>query len=313
MSFTATKKGRIAAVKPQSGPEQLDMSTVTKIAPKAQPEPGTVHWLNECIERGKSGVFSEIASLNPGLANVIEQRNPDNRSIRQTKVEQYASDMRSGRWAFNGEPIIVSDDGLLNDGQHRIRALIDANICLPFLFVFGLPRASRLTLDQGSARSASDFLGMEGVENAASSAAIARQLLAYNLSEGLAMPTRGITNAEVLARTHSDHRIKEAAHVAVTLGKHSAKYVAGTTIGFCFYLFSAIDENDATEFLTQVCKGANLKPGSPALAVRERLLAVGKSRQAKAAILFRGWNFFRRNMKVKANSLTAVTPFPALI
>lgn len=313
MSFTASKKGRIVAVKPQSGPEHIDMSTVTKIAPKAQPEPGTVHWLNDCIERGKSGVFSEIASLNPGLANVIEQRNPDNRSIRQTKVEQYASDMRSGRWAFNGEPIIISDEGLLNDGQHRIRALMDANICLPFLFVFGLPRETRLTLDQGSARSASDYLGMDGVENASTAASIARQLLAFEVSDAKALPTKGVTNAEVLERTHSDPGIKEAAHYAVTVGRHGAQYVAATTIGLCFYLFAEIDEHDAKEFLAQVSKGVDLKPGSPALAVRERLLAVGKSRQAKAAVLFRGWNFFRRGMKVKANSLTAVTPFPALI
>ena len=313
MSFTATKKGRIAAVKPQSGPESIDMATFTKMTYSAQPETGTVHWLNECIERGKSGVFSEIASLNPGLANVIEQRNPDNRSIRQTKVDQYASDMRSGRWAFNGEPIIISDDGLLNDGQHRVRALIDANICLPFLFVFGLPRETRLTLDQGSARSASDYLGMGGVENAATAASIARQLLAFEASDAKALPTKGVTNAEVLERTHSDAGIKDAAHYAVTVGRHAQQYVAATTIGLCFYLFSEIDELDAKEFLVQVSKGVDLKPGSPALAVRERLLAVGKSRQPKAAVLFRGWNFFRRGMKVKANSLTAVTPFPALI
>ena len=301
---------------PQTGLAKLKgmvMATVAQIAPSGKAPAGTVHWLNECIARSASGVFSEVATVSPGLAAELLRRNEHNRGIKQLKATQYAADMRGNRWAFNGEPIIISDTGELNDGQHRMQAIIDANLSLPFLFVFGVARASRETVDQGAARGASDYLGMAGTENASSSATIARLLLAYEANKGQSVDTREITNTQVVARVRNDDNIAAAAHFAVSKGRHGKQYVAGTLIGFCYYLFSEIDEADAAEFLTQVCTGADLKPGCPAIAVRERLLAVGKGRQAKAAILFRGWNFYRRGMKVRSNSLPATMPLPALI
>lgn len=291
--------------------ESNNMATVAKLEPKAKA--GTVHWFNECVERGKRGVFSETVGVTPGLAAEMLRRNENNRSIRASKAEQYANDMRAGSWTFNGEPIIISDTGELNDGQHRMQAIIDANTVIEMLFVFGLPRASRETIDQGAARGASDYLGMSGVPNAASAATIARLVIAYEASDGQNIDGRLVTNAQVVARVRNDPQIAESAHYAVTTGRAANQYVAGTIIGFCHYLFSDIDADDAQGFLGQVCSGAGLKPGSAPLAVRERLLASGKARQPKVAILFRGWNFYRRNMKVRPTSLPSTMPFPALI
>ena len=58
---------------------------------------GTVHWFNECVERGKGEVFSEVTTVTPGLASVLLDKNPDNRNIRAVKVEQFAADMRASR------------------------------------------------------------------------------------------------------------------------------------------------------------------------------------------------------------------------
>lgn len=289
------------------------MASVSELPLKNQAQIGTVHWYNSCVERGKSGVFSEVVSLTPGLASVMLARNPDNRQIRHTKAAQYAQDMRNGRWTFNGEPIIVSDDGFLNDGQHRCQAIIDANICIEMIVVFGVPRASRITIDQGAARGAGDYLKMEGVQNWNVAATIARLVLAYEQSNGLAIDTKPITNGEVMDRVHADAKIAEAAHFASTMSRHVSAYAAGTLIGFCYYLFERHDENDAKTFLTQVSKGEGLKAGSAALVLRERLLAEGKARQPKVCMIFRAWNFYRRGMKVSASALHGKMPLPALI
>lgn len=291
--------------------ESINMATLAKLPSTTQA--GTVHWFNECVDRGRGGVFSETIRVTPGLAAELLRRNDNNRSIRAAKAQQYANDMRAGKWTFNGEPIIISDSGELNDGQHRMQAVIDANTMIEMLFVFGVPRSSRETVDQGAARGASDYLGMGGVTNAATAATIARLVIAYEASGGQNIDNRLVTNAQVVERVRNDPQIAESAHYAVTTGRQANQYVAGTVIGFCHYLFTGIDSNDAEEFLGQVCTGTGLKPGSAALAVRERLLSTGKSRQPKVAILFRGWNFFRRNMKVRQTSLPATMPFPALI
>lgn len=305
--------GNGATVEKQQPPltENETMASIAKLEPKAKA--GTVHWFNECVERGKRSVFSESISVTPGLAAEMLRRNENNRSIRAAKAEQYANDMRAGNWTFNGEPIIIADTGELNDGQHRMQAIIDANTIVEMLFVFGLPRASRETIDQGAARGASDYLGMGGMPNASTAATIARLAIAYEASDGQNIDNRLVTNAQVVARVRNDPQITESAHFAVTTGRTANQYVAGTIIGFCHYLFTGIDADDAQEFLGQVCSGAGLKPGSAALAVRERLLASGKARQPKVAILFRGWNFYRRNMKVRPTSLPSTMPFPSLI
>src|SRR6185369_3431611 len=75
-------------------------------------------------------------------------------------------EIKGGRWTLNGEPIIVSDTGELNDGQHRCRAVIDANTPIDVVLIVGIKRDTRITLDQGKVRTAGDFLSMEGNINA---------------------------------------------------------------------------------------------------------------------------------------------------
>lgn len=285
------------------------MASVAKL-----PFAGTVDWLDRCIARGKIGVFAETTTLTPGLAAELLRRNENNRNVKAAKAEQYAADMRAGKWTFNGEPLIVSDDGRLNDGQHRCAALVDANTTLPVVIVFGLPRDSRLTVDQGAARGAGDYLSMDGVANANTSATIARLLIAYDRSNETDIDGRIVTNADVMARVHADDEIAAAAHYGVTMGRKANAYVAGTVIGFCYYLFSAIDRTAATEFLDGLCTGEYLRPQSPVLVCREKLLTMTKARQPKVAVIFRAWNMYRRGVsKTRTNSLISTTPLPALL
>jgi hypothetical protein len=293
-------------------PRGNDMATLSKIFHNGQPEHGTVHWLNDCIERGKTETFAAVVILNPGLAGELLRRNPDNRGIRPVKSLQFAADIKAGRWAFNGETIIISRDGLLNDGQHRCHAVIEANTPIKVIISFGVDRSSRLTVDQGAARGAADYLSMDGVSNASASATIARLLIAYEQSGGRDVELRTATNAQVLARVKADEGVAKAAHYGTTVGKRAAQYVAGTLIGFCYYVFSEIDENEADAFLQQVCTGEGLRRNDPAHTAREKLLTAGKSRSRNIAILFRAWTFYRRNMQVKPSSLNATLPLPEL-
>jgi hypothetical protein len=316
MNWAATFWGRVAALHHNPGPvgkDDFPMATVSNFPPQRQPAAGTIHWLNSCIQQAKHGVISEVVTMTPPLAAELLRRNDKNRSVRQAKVDQYAADMKAGRWTFNGEPIIIADTGDLNDGQHRLYGLVEANTSLPFLVVFGLTRESRETVDQGAARGAGDYLGMGGLPNASTCAAIARLAIAYEGSGGKFADTRPVTNAQVVARARADDGIHTAAHFASTVGRAANQYCAGTVLGFCYYVLADIDQAAADEYMTQVCTGEGLKAGCAAIAVRERLLAVGKARQPKIAIILRGWNFYRRGMKVRTSSLPATSPLPALI
>lgn len=293
-------------------PSVLNLNTPT--ASKKQPQAGTVHWLNECVELSRQGIFSEVALLTPGLAEVLLKRNAENRPLRPMKIAQFSRDMAAGKWSLNGEAIIIANDGGMTDGQHRCYGVIDANTPVPVLFTFGPERETRLTLDQGSMRSAGDFLGMEGVPNAVLQAAIARLIIAYHRSGGKDLNAANyITSSEVRERVAIDRGINEAATFGHTNGRYSKRFVAGSAIGFVYYLLADIDQADAADFLEKVCRGEGLKVRDPAHTLRERLLGGRTPRDRKIAAMLKAWNFHRRGMKVSLGSLNSELPFPALV
>jgi hypothetical protein len=281
---------------------------------KAAIEPGlgTVAWLVDRIERSKSGVFAEKVNVSPGLAAEILRHNPDNRYLRPMKVDHFVADMAGGRWVENGEPIIISSDGLLNDGQHRMQAVIEANRSIPFLVVFGVSRESRITVDQGTARGAADYLSMDNVTYAHNAATAAKFIMAYERSEGRHLGDRQrITNSEVVSRVKRDPAIVEAAAFAHKHLKDYRRLFSHTVMAACYYILADINPADAKEFLDAVATGENIKSGDPAYAVRAAFLRDKYERQPAMEIIFHGWNGFRTGRKS-----TLVRPrgsFPALV
>jgi hypothetical protein len=255
------------------------------------PPAGTLHWFHECVERGKAGIFSEATTLNPGLAAELLKLNPDNRNVRKSRVSTYAADMRAGRWAYNGEPIIISNDGLINDGQHRLRAMVDANRTLPMLFVFGVDRETRLTVDQGANRGAADYLGMEGIEYAAISATTARLLIAIGRERGARLYRENdVTNGEIRERVENDPKILEVARYASANYKYTRSFCPAGVIATALYMLTEVHPSEGQNFMDRVCRGDGLRLDEPAYAVRNTLLTLGRSsRGAKLEAIFRGW------------------------
>lgn len=290
------------------------MATVTKMPSGNQPERGSPEWLLDTICE-TSEPTTQWVDLTPELAEALLNINPDNRSFRKVKVTQYSADMASGRWALNGEPIIVSKDGYLNDGQHRCLAVIDANATIPVAITFGIERETRLTVDQGGARSAGDFLGMEGVNNAALVAAIARMAMAYEASGGKNIAgAHAITATQVRERAHADPALGVSATFGHTNSRYTRTFAAGSIVGLCHYILSRKDAEDAEGFLSRLCKGDDLKLRDPAHTVREKLISMGKtSRERKIKLILQAWTFHRRKMKVAPASMNSELPFPAII
>lgn len=307
----AAKIGGQFAANDKPAPGAVDMASVSTIVPQNATAPATMHWLNMCIERGKREVFSEVICMNPGVAAELLKRNPDNRPIKW-KSQLYAADMRAGRWTFNGEPIILSREGLVNDGQHRLTAIIESNTTQDMMFVFGLDRDSRLTVDQGAARGAGDYLGMGGRKNCHNLAAIAKGVLSFEAGEGRKLIPNAITNADIMARCASDDALEAATDYAVSVYRYTRTFAAPKIIGTAFYLLSDVNPMDARIYMDRVCIGEGLKRGDPAYAVRDALLALGKtSFAAKLEVILRGWAAHRTNRTLKLAKVLG--SFPALV
>lgn len=280
-----------------------------------KPQAGTVHWFNECIERGKREPFAEVITLTPGLAGHLIRNNPDNRAFRPVKVKHFARDMKAGRWPLNGETIIVAKTGELNDGQHRLQAIIDANVCVQATIHFGVERATRTTVDQGSARGAGAYLRMDGLPYAEVAAGVARHILAFEDTDGAHLGTgKQFTASEVADRARRDAGIMDAINATAAFAHDAQPFgLTHSMLAFAYYIFSREDEAEAIELLEQIAKGENIRAGHPAYVLRSKLLNNKYNRDDKIELLFRTWNFYRNGHRsLKASSMGTLGNLPSV-
>ena len=74
--------------------------------------------------------------ITPEKAREYLGMNTDNyRKLNHLRVITYAADMKSGRWQLNGEGIKFAKNGTLLDGQHRLQAIIKANVPVEMLVI----------------------------------------------------------------------------------------------------------------------------------------------------------------------------------
>lgn len=109
--------------------------------------------------------------ITPEIAKEMLTHNYEgNRNVRETYVMQLAAVMKSGRYiSQNGQTLVFGiDDGILYDGQHRLRAIVESGTTQ----VFGIARIkdgkeAYKTIDNGTRRQAADFLHVPSKNNAA--------------------------------------------------------------------------------------------------------------------------------------------------
>ena len=263
--------------------------------------------------------ITEVVRMTPEIAKALLARNEGNRNITQRRVKDYAGDMIAGRWkGLNGTTIVVSRCGYINDGQHRLLALIDADARIPMLSVWGVERESRTTLDQNKARTSGDYLTMSGLSHGTGIAAAASILYGYRnkimgdgkfrdaISSGK-RPTKAalheftIENIEQITRAFKLCDVKPAR----ILGKASRLAAA-----FCI-LEDAAGFADASDFMGRIIEGENMRKNEPAYVVRQKLLSertigAASTPQRILEIIVRGWNAERRgdamsHMPIKYN------------
>jgi len=266
-----------------------------------KPDRNASLWLDDQIARSQNGVITQVIDLSPALARVMLARNPGKRKISANIVEKYARDMVNGAWAFNGEPIIISRDGHLNDGQHRCEAALLADVTIQAILVIGPDRSSRLTVDQGKARMAGDYLAMNGHVDSLALAAVAKYVWQHSAFGELSVQTNFTpTKGEVLKIAETTPTIAESLG---RVQKKGSDAVGGRSmLAFCHWTFTRVcgKRGDADAFMDSIINGSNLGVRSPILYARNRLINErGRLRpNEKAELIFRAWNATRRGDKV---------------
>jgi hypothetical protein len=243
----------------------------------------------------------EVVNVTPELAGEWLAQNTHNRNLRSRVVDIYAMDMATGDWRWTGDSIKFANDGTLLDGQHRLHAIVQADLTVPMLVVRGLDNEAQDNVDGGVLRKFQDVLKLRGEQNNISLAALVRKVAAWEGGQRRRLDSKGLSTA-VLLRTLEAHPelrelVQPAARVAYGCG------LPASLIGLAWWVFAQIDEEDANTFMERLYDGQGISRGEPVYELRRTLESTKDVRGERSqtyllAITIKAWNAYREGRTV---------------
>lgn len=110
---------------------------------------------------------------------VVTERNDTNRSVRSDRVEKYIKDIIAGNWNIINNGIGFYENGQLADGQHRLWAVVEAQMPIEAIVLFGMDKKSISSIDEGAVRSTKDVSNMMGITVSNAALSITNYILEY--------------------------------------------------------------------------------------------------------------------------------------
>lgn len=270
-------------------------------------------WFSQRVEKGRQGLYSEIVTITPDIARRLLEMNHDNRRLNERTIRDVARDIANGRWKLNGETIIISTDGELNDGQNRLSAVVRADKPIQSIVVFGADRKSRETVDMGRSRSPAQFLGMRGIANSLRLSSAARLQLSFLDKKG--ERADNYTKQDVIQAFTDWQEQLMGAFAAIGHSKFvTARMRNGTFLIVAYANIKAADSLNCELFFEKLCGGYSLEEDDPIFKLRERLLSAMTSKdkfrnESLLELTIRYWNAWAQGKEVIGSlRLTGVIP-----
>jgi len=272
--------------------------------------------LDKWITRGTKERFVVETVVTPEMAQMLLDRNWENRLIRKSVVNSYAQAMLRGEWSLNGEYIIISSNGVLNDGQHRLMAVIENGLPVVMGLQFGVERNSRTTLNTGFKRTLADHLTMQGQGNAHLLSATVR--LAWNYDSGIYSLSQAPSVDQAFNYIEENPGVKEFLSIGASVGTQFS--TSGSQFAFAAFVCARENHGTSRELIDRVKDGLGLESANlPAARVRERLMQhltnkLPLRRNEPSAIYIKAFNAAKdgrrlRHLSWSANGPTA-EPYP---
>jgi len=105
---------------------------------------------------------TELVKVTPDMARNMLASNPINRRISERSVSDLSKAILNNDWQITHQGIAFYDDGTLADGQHRLTAVIKANVPVHMMITKGLAKDAAMSIDSGRRRSLIDGVKISG-------------------------------------------------------------------------------------------------------------------------------------------------------
>lgn len=263
---------------------------------------------------------AQVVMATPDMARALLKRNASNRKLNDTNWQVIKRHIEEGLWYFNGDTVKVSPEGDLLDGQHRLRAIIEANKACLLTIVTGVPREAFAYIDtMRKLRSYGDVVHLKGsgkyqVDVGRALAWLCRYDRGIVLQ--MQVPENKIFNSDIELKFANCPRIQEAVERCAP-----AKPVVSTAMLACVYyaLLRANNEELADRMVNTLCDPTNVRSDDPFYHLRNWLINNKKKRGNVVntmAVMIKACNSAYRGETIKALMWKDVGPraeaFPTL-
>lgn len=244
--------------------------------------------------------------------------NIKNRAISKFTVDKYASDIIKGNWMQDtGELIKVSKNGKLLDGQHRLRAIIKADMPVSMHIAYGLEEDIFKTIDSGKKRNPSDVFRINDIHYSCRLPGAIKTYIVLKMGYQNSESSSSNTTTSDLLNTYYERTDfwNWNATNSDRLYQAFSCIITPSTISGMHALFYDLSPEMAADFMEQLCTGQNVK-NNVIMLLRKKLtddkLSVKKvTISIKNGWIIKTWNYYRKGKQVKRIILdTSYEEFP---
>ena len=210
-----------------------------------------------------------VCTFNKSKAEALLARKYNSqRPINKAALARLEETMMHGEYIDSfGDPIRLSREGDLMDGQHRLQAVVNTDTEYMFYVVQGLPDETFPFMDQNKSRTIKEHLALLDIPNPGDMASTTN-LLYHLMTESTRNPRAAVT-----VRMVQDHpglgdavvwakKMQKAAHIPVKIG------------AALHFLYSAVGQIEADKFFTLLMQGGEIMgiPSHPVTKLKDKLL-----------------------------------------
>jgi hypothetical protein len=222
-----------------------------------------------------------VETITPEMARIYLSGQSRNRTPSKAIVRAYAKEMASGHWELSPQGISFDAKGNLIDGQHRMLAVVAANVPVRFIVARNVSKEVQLVLDQGAIRKLDQCAQIAGIAATASSLAILKVIRSPISNESLLKGSRseGVKTKLALYQKYEEGILFADRRYSVKGERNIRHTTYRAIVARAFY---SQDHDKLISFLKVLDSGQsdNVKLHSAALALRK----LGLSNQLRGSL-----------------------------
>ncbi len=250
------------------------------------------------VQNGRNiKLFSTMVT--PEMAKFLLSKNKSNRKISAQNLRILTFQVENKMWLEVSDSILVSEDDVLINGQHRLSVIAKLGIPLSLRIETNVDKRVFSVIDIGKKRTGADTLAVELAKWPKPTANAVRfiALLSTNTIRAKAI---AFSNPEYSAFYKAHPRLQESMEYGKTL-KNSI-FSHSLLAAFHYLLSETTYKTLAEEFLTKIALGCNIEPNCATGVLREKMSHMNKTRESsedKLEYCIIAWNKYVVGEKIK--------------